>query len=344
VDDPIAVVLSAIPVEYQAMHAHLRDRREERHPAGTIFKLGGLPNSRWLVRLAEMGTGNPQAAIIAERAIRHFRPDLVMLVGIAGRLHTDLSLGDIVVATKTYAIHSGKEGRTGFRPRPESWQANHACDQQARRVAEHDTWQDALRDQTPMAKVVFRSIASGEVVLDAPRSELKQRLDRDYADAAVIEMEGAGVARACHLNNVPMMNIRAVSDFADGKKEATDRAGGQLRAARNAAAFAVTLLAELTPVRYGADAVEYDLLFGIDERRRAAVLQLGSGRHENAVPLLVKGFYATPDSEESVRIIWALSKLGNSAAREALESLTPRYDIEQSEIHDALKRWRDRPQ
>jgi len=201
---PTVAVLSAIPVEYQAVQAHLRDPRDEHHPAGTIFKLGSLPDSPWRVLVAEMGTGNPQAAIIAERAIRHFRPDLVMLVGIAGRLHTDLSLGDIVVTTKIYAVHSGKEAKTGFRPRPESWQPDHACDQRARRVAENGTWRDALPDRPrSAARVYFRPIASGEVVLDAPKSELKRRLDRDYEDAAVIEMEGAGVARACHLNNVP---------------------------------------------------------------------------------------------------------------------------------------------
>ncbi|MFL6140686.1 MAG: 5'-methylthioadenosine/S-adenosylhomocysteine nucleosidase [Labedaea sp.] len=346
---PIAMVLSAIPVEYQAMQAHLLYRREEPHPAGTIFTVGSLPNSRWQVMLAEVGTGNSQAAILTERAIRYFRPDLVMFVGIAGRLHSDLRRGDVVVATKIYAIHGGKEGKTGFRPRPESWQSDHTCDQKARRVAAQDTWKDLLSgwSRSP-ATVHFRPIASGEVVLDAQESELKRRLDRDYEDAAVIEMEGAGVARACDLNRVPMMNIRGVSDYAAGRKESTDRAGWQRRAARNAAAFAVTLLAELPAMRRApdpevADEVERELLSGTTDEQLAAIAALATGHHVDVVPLLVKAFNVILDPDVSCRIIWALAELGTVAARNALQALKPRYPIEELLIREALDAWPELP-
>lgn len=105
---PTVVVLSAISVELQAVREHLLDVRKDTHPAGTIFYLGGLPNSLWRVALSETGAGNKRAAALAERAISKYRPDMVMLVGVAGRLHTDLSLGDVVVATKVYAIHGGR--------------------------------------------------------------------------------------------------------------------------------------------------------------------------------------------------------------------------------------------
>ena len=118
---PMVVVLTAIPVEYQAVREHLRDIEEQTHHAGTVFHLGRLPNGPWRVVLTQTGQGNQRAAALAERAIAHYRPDLVMLVGVAGRLHNDLSLGDVVVARKVYAVHGGKEDDTGFRPRPESW-------------------------------------------------------------------------------------------------------------------------------------------------------------------------------------------------------------------------------
>jgi nucleoside phosphorylase len=228
---------------------HLLDFRELVRVKGTIFYGGRLSRGPWQVVLARPGPGNITAATLAERAIRHFRPDLMMLVGIAGRVHADLSLGDIVVGTKVYAIHSGEEGDAGFHPRPETWKPDHKFVQEAMRIDVSDSWRNALPEPSRSAatKVEFRPIAAAEVVLNTTRSELAQRLRQTYKDAAVIEMEGAGVGEACRLNKVPMLNIRAVSDHADGSKEKTDRTGGQEPAARNAAAFAMALLADAPP-------------------------------------------------------------------------------------------------
>lgn len=247
----IAVVLTAIPVEYEAVREHLLDIEEQTHRAGTIFHLGRLPKGPWRVVLTQTGQGNPRAAALAERAISHYRPDLVILIGVAGRLHTDLSLGDVVVAKKVYAIHGGKEDDAGFRPRPENWWPDHGHVQRAERIAGRGAWQDALSDRSRSGtKAVVRAIASGEVVLDSAKSPLARMIKRQYGDAAAIEMEGAGVALASQLNeSLPVVVLRGISDYADGQKEVTDRAGWQRRAARNAAAFAVTLLAELPPVR-----------------------------------------------------------------------------------------------
>lgn len=246
---PVAVVLTPIRVEWDAVREHLLDFRELDRVKGTIFHGGRLARGPWQVVLARPGPGNNPAAALTERAIRHFQPDLVMLVGIAGRLHTDLSLGDIVFGTKIYPVHSGVEKDDGFRPRPDTWKPPHGLRQEVEQFDAKGSWRNALRDQSRSAvtKVEFRPIAAAEVVLDAEYSELRQRIRRSYSDAAVIEMEGAGVGEACRLNKVPMMNIRAVSDHADGSKEKTDQTGAQQLAAQNAAAFAMALLAELRP-------------------------------------------------------------------------------------------------
>ena len=320
------------------MKAHLRSHRVERHDAGTIFEIGSLPDVRWQVVHAQTGTGNQQAAIVTERAIRQFHPDLVMLVGIAGRLHDDLRLGDIVVATKVYAVHGGREGDTGFHPRPESRLADHRYDQQARRVADNGTWQKTLpAGPKPDPNVYFRPIASGEVVLDGAKSEFRRRLQRDYEDAAVIEMEGAGVALACHLNNVPMIDVRAVSDHAAGEKEETDQGGWQPIAARNAAAFGVAALGELTPARRSVLSAEEHALLGrtFDEQIAAvdALTMVGD------VERLEWGFNVAEDPEVRCRIISSLRRLGTGPARDVLQRLKPRYLIEELMIRDALAGW-----
>jgi nucleoside phosphorylase len=330
---PTVVVLTAIPIEHRSMAETMVAVRQEIHSAGTIFHLGRLLDSPWRVVLTRTGQGNQQAAIIAERAISHYQPDLVMLVGVAGGLHTDLSLGDVVVAEKVYAVHGGKEDHAGFQASPKCWFPDHGHVQRAELVVSKNTWQNALTERSN-EKAVVRPIASGEVVLDSLDSPYAQLIKKYYGDAAAIEMEGAGVALAGQLNAArPTVVLRGISDHADGRKEHADRAGGQERAARNAAAFAVALLAELTPT---ARSLRGDLLSGTFDERMAAVCQLRGSGIPNVVPLLVEAFDATWDSEVSCWIIRALGELGTAAARDALLLLNPRYNIERLEIQDAL--------
>jgi nucleoside phosphorylase len=81
-----AVILTALFVEYQAVHAHLNDLHEEEHPRGTIYERGTfIANERqWDIMLVEIGEGNTKASIEAERAISYFQPELILFVGIAG--------------------------------------------------------------------------------------------------------------------------------------------------------------------------------------------------------------------------------------------------------------------
>jgi nucleoside phosphorylase len=95
-------------------------------------------------------------------------------------------------------------------------------------------------------RVVFRPVASGEVVVDGHDSPTRSRLRSHYDDAAAIEMESAGAAEAAYLNGaVPILTVRAISDHASGQKSSTDTAGWQGIAAANAATFACALIAAL---------------------------------------------------------------------------------------------------
>jgi len=105
--------------------------------------------------------------VIAERAIGLFAPKALLFVGVAGALTDDLRLGDVVVATRIYEYHSGKEEREEFVPRPRSWEASHQLEQLARHVDRAGGWiglsPDHKRTQRQPA-VHFKPIAAGEVV------------------------------------------------------------------------------------------------------------------------------------------------------------------------------------
>ncbi|MFG2248168.1 5'-methylthioadenosine/S-adenosylhomocysteine nucleosidase [Spirillospora sp. NPDC048823] len=236
------VVLTALDVEYESVRAKLDRPRLYRHPQGTRFEVGRLAHGRARIALGLVGKGNQSAAVLAERAINEFSPAALLFAGVAGALHSDIALGDVVVATHIYAFHGGTSEDDGFKSRPRVWEVSHGADQIARHVARNRAWADGLDDQEPT--VHFGPIAAGEVVLNSTTSPHAHWIRHNYNDARAIEMEGAGVAQAAHLNrSLPVVVIRGVSDHADGTKETTDREHWQARAVANAAAF-TTALAE----------------------------------------------------------------------------------------------------
>ncbi|MFI6788889.1 purine phosphorylase [Nonomuraea sp. NPDC050383] len=237
------VILTALDLEYQAIREKLAGLRLRRHPQGTLFEVGRLADGRCEVALAQVGKGNHAAAVLAERAIAEFRPAALLFVGVAGALQTHIALGDVVVATHVYAFHGGTSEDDGFKSRPRVWQTSHAAEQIAQHLHRGGSWAKGL---DPRPNVHFGAIAAGEVVLNSRLSEHARWIRDHYNDARAIEMEGAGVAQAGHLNRaLPVVVIRGISDRADGTKEATDRELWQPRAAANAATFAAALAEEL---------------------------------------------------------------------------------------------------
>ncbi|MFD8527594.1 purine phosphorylase [Streptosporangium canum] len=244
---PPIVILTALDLEYQAVLEKLVDPRPHWHPQGTRFEVGRLADGHCRVALAHVGTGNQAAAVLAERAINAFKPAALLFVGVAGALYSHIALGDVVVATRVYAYHGGTSEDDGLKSRPRGWEISHSADQIARHIARSGSWKRALPTGSRDCEVRFGPIAAGEVVLNSRVSAHARWIREHYNDAQAIEMEGAGVAHAGHLNrSLPVVVVRGISDWADGTKETTDRERWQQRAVANAAAFAVSLAEELT--------------------------------------------------------------------------------------------------
>ena len=240
------VILTALDLEYQAVREKLTDLQVHKHQHGTRFELGRLAKGRCQVALAHVGKGNHSAAVLAERAIAEFAPSALLFVGVAGALHSHLALGDVVVATHIYAYHGGTSEDDGLKSRPRTWETSHSADQVARHLARTGGWAQGLPGLLTSPKVHFGPIAAGEVVLNSAISAHARWVREHYNDALAIEMEGAGVAQAGHLNGaLPVIVVRGISDRADGTKEVTDGAQWQPRAVANAAAFAAALAEEL---------------------------------------------------------------------------------------------------
>jgi adenosylhomocysteine nucleosidase len=239
------VVLSALNIEFGAVREHLTRPRIIRHHAGTIFETGRVGGSRRRIAAAVTGEGNHSAAIIAERAISMFNPEALLFVGVAGSLRPDVRLGDIVVATRIYGYHGGREEPDGFMNSPRCWETAHELSQLARYVDRDAIWPARFGGLPPgeRPRVHFGPIAAGEVIVNSLDCNLTGHFRRYYSDAIAVEMESAGMAQASHLNgSLPSLTVRAISDAADGHKAGAEGAGWQARAAANAAAFAAALI------------------------------------------------------------------------------------------------------
>ena len=242
------IILTALPVEYQAVLHYLQTPREIVHPSGTVYHWSTFPGMHrtWRVAVAEIGMGGATAALEAEKAISFFHAQIALFVGIAGGLK-DVQRGDVVAATKVYAYEAGKAAQC-FEPRPELGHPSHALEQRARAEAHHDEWLARLDGScpNPAPRVFVGALAAGEKVLSSKQSSLSLLLKNTYGDALAIEMEGHGFLYAVRVNHaVHGLVIRGISDLIDDKL-AADASGAQAIAARHAAAFAFQVLAKFT--------------------------------------------------------------------------------------------------
>jgi nucleoside phosphorylase len=235
-----AVILTALEVETRAILRHLGECNDE-VVGGTIFALGYFGD--WKIAVAEVGAGNSGAAAIAERAVQKFRPSVALFVGVAGGIK-DVSIGDVVIATKVYGYESGKETDGGLKARPDVQISSHALEQRGRAIRLKDEWKKRLNPTLSHTnpRIFVGPIAAGEKVVASTSSATAEMLRQNYGDALAVEMEGRGFLGGVHLNpDVQACVIRGISDVLDKKADA-DASGSQYLAADAASAVAMELL------------------------------------------------------------------------------------------------------
>ncbi|AKB27678.1 hypothetical protein MSSIT_0959 [Methanosarcina siciliae T4/M] len=256
----VAVIFTALPVEYNAVREHLKCLEENVHPQGTIYEQGifSSSNQSWEVGIAEIGEGNEQAALEVERAIQYFNPSIILFVGVAGGVKDDVKIGDVVVASKVYGYESGKAGDT-FKPRPAVSSPNYKMINRARAEARKGDWLQRIGElmPNPSPNIFVKPIAAGGKVLNSTRSAAYELIKSNYEDTLAVEMEGYGFLKAAYANqNVDALVIRGISDLID-EKEKADKAGSQKIASHHASAFAFEILAKSHIVPINSEQHEY---------------------------------------------------------------------------------------
>lgn len=241
------VILTAVSVEFRALHSRLSNSRLQIHPSTEVpYTVGEFGD--WQVALLEIGPRNSNAASETVQAITHFQPEIVMFVGVAGGLK-DVSIGDVVVATSVYGYHSGKATDEGFQPRPDVAHSSRELVGHARVLVSTDAWWQFIGgkgNKGTKPKAIVAPIAAGDEVVASNTSETAELVRKHYSDARALEMEGHGVLTAARLcSNTKAIIIRGISDLLSGKS-VSDQGGSQELASRHAAAMAVALLDQIS--------------------------------------------------------------------------------------------------
>ncbi len=237
-----ALIVTALPIERNAVIMHLSDVQSVNHEAGNEYTTGRFLS--WQICVAQIAPGNSSAAFETERAVRHFAPDIALFVGIAGGVK-DVRLGDVVASSKMYGYESGAD-REQFQPRPDVFLASYPLIQQAYVIARQNDWQRRISADAPASepRAFVGPIAAGAKVIKSSQGTVAKLLRESYGDTLAVEMEGEGFMRAAHANKTDSMVVRGISDLLDGKAEA-DKTGSQEIASDHAAAFAFQLLSSL---------------------------------------------------------------------------------------------------
>jgi adenosylhomocysteine nucleosidase len=238
--EPTVLILTALPVEMIAVLAHF-EPGTSRMAGPVLCELRTFAASNgltWRVVAVELGPGTVDTAAAVVNAASEFRPDVLMFVGIAGALKSEVTIGDVVAGTEVAWTERGKWSDPGYLPRIRTVSLSAPLSQWARKVARDNKWVERLKQPRPhTAKAFIAQIASGEKVI--ADEEYRGWLRKTFSDAYAIENEGFALARAGEMYaGGERFVIRGISDAADGSK--SDQ--GQSVAADAAAAFAVELI------------------------------------------------------------------------------------------------------
>ncbi len=178
--------------------------------AGMEFYEGTLNGTDVVV--VRSGVGKVNAAMCVQILADIFHVTHIINTGVAGSLNASQNIGDIVLS-KDVLHHDVDATIFGYAPGevPQLGIREFPGDPDMIRLA-HEACQEVAPDRS----VVIGRVVSGDQFISS--KEAKQRLiDVFHGDCA--EMEGAAIAHASWLNQIPFIIIRTISDKADDSAE-----------------------------------------------------------------------------------------------------------------------------
>lgn len=180
---------------------------ENRNIAGMSFYVGKLKSKE--VILVRSGIGKVNAAVCTQVLVSNFDVSHIINTGVAGAVHEELNVGDIVISSDVLEHDFDATGfgyKLGEIPRMDTYIFNASKELV-------DITYEASKSETIKHKTMIGRILSGDVFVACP--DKKEFLWNNFQGYCT-EMEGAAIGHTSYLNNIPFVIIRAISDKADG--------------------------------------------------------------------------------------------------------------------------------
>jgi len=239
------LLVTVTEMESLAVLAVFDDYAKRKAPGTEIkgrhyFDLGSVKGARVAMTQSEMGTGGLDASLqTVQKGIDALSPDAVIMVGIAfGVDQTKQAIGDVLVSEslRCYELQKAATATGGENEFIQRGDRPHASSRLLNRFK-------SARLRWDAATVRCGVVLSGEKLVD--HIDFREQLRRFEPEAIGGEMEGAGLYVACQSKKVDWILVKAICDWADGRKD-HDKHVRQQTAATNAARFVLHAL-ELTP-------------------------------------------------------------------------------------------------
>ncbi|MCW2858473.1 MAG: Nucleoside phosphorylase-like protein [Actinoallomurus sp.] len=229
-------VITALSEETAAVTAMLRrhgDYHEETFPDGRRCHEARIAIDEadlGVVAIQAVQPGQRSAAVAFQRIRDTYAPAVIVLVGIAGGIHADLALGDVVIAQGVVYYDLRKETPHGVRRRGQNLQVPPAVVRCVNAfLADHPyplrlTGRDPAGGERPFT-VLTGPIGSGDAVVADDHSAIRDYLGTVNDKTLALETEAGGIAQAFYeqvSDENPVVgwsSIRGISDQADIVKD-----------------------------------------------------------------------------------------------------------------------------
>ena len=183
--------------------------------------------------------GPEYAGITTAVFLQHFRPSLIVVIGISGKISADVSLGSVVIADRCdNSLYRAKKINNTVLPGGREWPLDvlsRPLSEKLRRNPANLTYAGLSEEVfTGLRKagylsgdkpsVIFGAICSSTYLVDDPEfgAWIKHSRNRNLL---ALDMESAAIIQAAHhagVRNGRILVIRGISDPADGRKKDID--------------------------------------------------------------------------------------------------------------------------
>lgn len=174
---------------------------KELHQLQSLFTDGN-------VMVSKCGIGKVNAALGAQRIINEFHPDVIISSGCAGGNGDDINVKDVVVSSELcyHDVYCGTaiDNTTVYgqvQGMPARFQAAPGLLRKAQQLSVRHS----------QFTIHSGLIVTGDWFVDS--QEKMRSIIEKFPEAKAVDMESCAIAQTCHINKVPFISFRIISDI-----------------------------------------------------------------------------------------------------------------------------------